>query len=242
MGIVEPADQFDLARLDSAPSGWTLQPSHPELLEALTDDFIRSGYDLRTIIRTIANSSAYQLSSRFTGVWSEAYTPYFARKFVRRLDAEEVHDAITLATGVWPSYGVQGMPTLQWAMDLPDTQEPRADRGVGAFLDVFLRGNRDTNLRSDEGTILQSLNMMNNAFVLTRIRNSNANTTVSRLLGNKEYSDADVVEHLFLSTLGRFPSAKEVSLATAALKTNRVTGAEDLQWALLNKIDFLYNY
>ena len=36
-GIVEPYDEFDLARQDirNLPAGWDLQPSHPELLEAL---------------------------------------------------------------------------------------------------------------------------------------------------------------------------------------------------------------
>ena len=243
MGIVEPADQFDPARLESAPSGWTLQPSHPELLEALTDDFIRSGYDLRAMITTIADSSAYQLSSRFSGTWKDEYTPYFARKFVRRLDAEEVHDAITTATRVPGSYTLPNMPNVVWAMDLPDTLEPRSNGGVATFLNYFLRGNRDTNLRSDEGTILQSLNMMNNNFVVNRIRNNTvANTSVARVLANKNFSDANVVEELFLSTLGRFPTAKELSLATAALKANRIAGTEDLQWTLLNKVDFLYNY
>ena len=40
-GIVEPFDEFDLARLDPKhfPAGWQLQASHPELLEELATDF-----------------------------------------------------------------------------------------------------------------------------------------------------------------------------------------------------------
>src|SRR5213593_3783744 len=83
IGIVEPADQFDLARQDpvKVPSGWTLQPSHPQLLESLADDFIRSGYSIRFILGLIADSNAYQISSRFPGEWRVEYSPYFARKF-----------------------------------------------------------------------------------------------------------------------------------------------------------------
>ena len=53
---------------------------------------------LRHLLAAICQSSAYQLSARFDGEWKEAYTRYFARKFVRMLDAEELHDAIALAT------------------------------------------------------------------------------------------------------------------------------------------------
>ena len=93
VGIVDPPLDFDLARLDPAnppPAGWTIQPSHPELLEALAQDFRDHGYDLRRLIRTIAVSSTYQLSSRFEGEWKAAYAPYFARHFVRRLPAEAI--------------------------------------------------------------------------------------------------------------------------------------------------------
>jgi hypothetical protein len=48
-GIVEPFDEFDLARQDpkNLPEGWQLQPSHPELLEKMAQDFRASGYSLR---------------------------------------------------------------------------------------------------------------------------------------------------------------------------------------------------
>ncbi len=55
-------------------------------------------------MRTIARSSAYQLSSRFDGEWKESYTPYFARNFVRQLTAEQIHDAISQATQVFGNY------------------------------------------------------------------------------------------------------------------------------------------
>jgi hypothetical protein len=245
MGIVEPADQFDLSRLDpnNVPSGWNLQPSHPELLEALTNDFIGGGYNVRRLLMTIAESSAYQLSSRFPGEWQPEYTSYFARKFARRLWAEEVHDAIVMAAGVPTAYGLGQLPTVQWAMQLPETSpEPRSNGAVNTFLNLFLRGNRDQNARSGEATILQALNMMNNTFVTTRLRNATAGSTVNRLLANRDYSDSRVVEELFLTALSRFPTAEELSVGTETLKANRIQGAENLMWVLLNKIDFLYNY
>jgi hypothetical protein len=243
IGIVEPADQFDLARQDPAnvPSGWTLQPSHPQLLEALADDFIQSGYNIRRILGLIADSNSYQLSARFPAEWRTEYTAYFARKFARRLWAEEVHDAITDSTGVMDSFVVAGFSSpVQRAMQLP---EPGNNRGAArGILDVFLRGDRDQNPRSDEATILQALGMMNNPFVVNRVRYSNPNSTVYRLLANGNLTDNQVIEEFFLGTLGRFPTVKEASVASAALKADRITGAENLHWALLNKIDFLYNH
>jgi len=252
LGIVEPADQFDPARLvpgTPLPPGWTVQPSHPELLEALTDDFIAGGFDIRHILGVIANSRAYQLSSRFDGEWQEGYTPYFARKYIRRLTAEEVHDGIARATGVPGSYTVQGIATpVEWAMQLPETQgpnnagEPRSNAAVAAFLNFFLRGNRDQNPRSGEATIFQALNMMNNSFVLTRIRNSNHSDAVSRLLSDSSLSDAAVVQELYLRTLGRYPTSSELGVALKFMAGDRIGGTENLAWVLLNKIDFLYNY
>src|SRR5439155_12979373 len=59
MGIVEPAGQFDLKRLDpnNVPWGWTLQPTHAALLEALADDLIRGGCNLRAIRESTASAS-----------------------------------------------------------------------------------------------------------------------------------------------------------------------------------------
>src|SRR5438552_1184003 len=75
VGIVDPPLDFDLARLDPAkppPAPWTIQPSHPELLEALAKDFREHRYDLRRLIRLIVASSTYQLSSHFDGEWKAA--------------------------------------------------------------------------------------------------------------------------------------------------------------------------
>ncbi len=240
VGIVEPADQFDLARLDpdNVPEGWSLQPSHPQLLEALSDDFISSGFDIRHLLRQIANSSAYQLSSRFNGDWRVEYTAYFARKFPRRLWAEEVHDAVATATQISGGFRIRGMDeAIPWAMQLP---EPLNVRGLGGqLLTSFLIGDRDLNPRSGEATILQAMNMLNNNFVVQRVRDRNQ-STVARLLDREELSNAEIVDELFLNTLSRFPTVGEQKVSLQAMEGNRVRGAEDLQWALLNKVDFLY--
>jgi hypothetical protein len=56
---VDSPDQFYPSRLDpnnSPASPWTLQPSHPQLLSTLAQDFIRNKFDLKRLMRTIAAS------------------------------------------------------------------------------------------------------------------------------------------------------------------------------------------
>jgi hypothetical protein len=256
MGIVDPPQSFDLARLDPKnppPEPWTIQPSHPELLEQLTDDFIANNYDLQHIMRVIAQSNAYQLSSRYTGEWKEEYTTYFARKLVRRLDAEELHDAVARATGILGNYQVFGLTyNIQWAMQLPDTTEPIPYQGqprdpslvqgqiARLFLNTFERGNRDQVPRSNEPSILQGLAAMNSTFVNSRIP-VRANGTAARLLASYSNNE-DLVEELFITVLSRRPTSQEREQALGMLKQNRIQGTEDLMWVLLNKIEFLYNY
>src|SRR5204863_3148767 len=96
-GIVEPVDEFDLARFDPKnppPAPWTIQPSNPELLDELARDFVNNGYDLKELMREITNSQAYQLSSRYDGTWDPAYTRYYARHLIRRLESEELADSV----------------------------------------------------------------------------------------------------------------------------------------------------
>lgn len=83
-GLVHPFDEMDSMH----------DPSHPELLTWLTEDFRQSGYDVRRLIRAIANSRAYQLSSvRPVGVDDPSF---FAWYIERPLTAEQMARSIQL--------------------------------------------------------------------------------------------------------------------------------------------------
>jgi hypothetical protein len=251
VAFVSPSNGFDPARLDprnppAAP--WTLQPTNPELLEALTQWFRDNGYDLRQLMSGIVKSNAYQLSSDYPGTWKAEYVPYYARKFARRLDAEEIHDSIVKAAGVVPTYSLDyagssyPLPPVSWAMELPDTVEPRSNGTTAQFLNAFGRGDRDQSRRDSSGSSLQALNMMNNAFVMNRIHNGNAGSTVQQLL-RQTTDPLAIIEGLYLATLNHFPSADEITIARDVMRRlGNQRGAESLQWALLNKVEFLYSY
>lgn len=258
-GIVEPANQFDLARLDPKnppPAPWTIQPTHPELLEALAADFKSNGFDLRRTMRQIVLSDAYQFSSAYEGQWKPEYETLFARHFVRRLWGEEVADAIAQVSNFAGNYtyNVRSLPAIPgqsnnvnvpWAMQLPQTA--RLPGGaMSQFLDSFLRGNRIDSDRKGEGAIPQVLNLMNDTFVMDRTRVAVRNNvpTLGRRLMDK-YPDSQngaLIEELFLTVLNRPPTDAERVTASGRLTGNRQQRIEDLIWSLYNKVDFVFNY
>jgi hypothetical protein len=244
IGIVDPPDAFDLARLDPnnpPPEPWTIQPSHPQLLDELARFFIANNYDLKALMREITNSNAYQLSSRYEGPWNPVDAPWQARHLVRRLDAEELHDALAQASGIPGNMRLREYPEpIQWAMQLPDTQTPGG--AVGAFLDTFLRGDRDENPRRRDLSVAQALDLMNDPFVIARSRASNPNGMLARLLAS-EVDNETFVRTLYMSVLSRYPTSDEVVTSVNLLASGpRRQRAEDLLWSLYNKVDFVFNY
>jgi uncharacterized protein DUF1549/uncharacterized protein DUF1553 len=251
VGLVDPPDQFDPARLDPdhpPPAPWSLQPSNPRLLNALAQDFLNRKYDLKSLMREIANSNAYQLSARYNGTWDPAWQNLYARKLVRRLWAEEVHDSIVQISGIVPTYkttinGVAFGP-FNWAMQFPETDGTPDNNGpVSRFLDAFLRGNRVDQDRSPEGSPSQALDLMNDPIVMTRIRATGTGASASLLARNLNLADDQLVTNLFLAVLSRYPTDTEMSQALKNLKAGaRTQEAENLLWLLYNKVDFIFNY
>lgn len=248
LGIVDPVDAFDMARQDpkqppSAP--WTVQPTNTELLDALGRDFAAHGFSLKQLMRTMARSSAYQLSSRFDGEWKESYTPYFARRYVRLLTAEQIHDAISQATQVFgnynrrdPVYGSALPPVRFWTEAA--TPEDIGNGEANNFVRTFGQANREQFDRRPGGSILQAMMLMNSPFVTRRVR-AEQSSLVEQLVKSAKTS-AEIVDELYLATLSRYPLPPEKQLAVSWIEKERKQGAEDLHWALLNKLDFIFNY
>jgi hypothetical protein len=248
LGIVDPVDSFDMARQDphaKLPEPWACQPTNDDLLNALSSDFAKNRFSLKQLMRTIARSSAYQMSSRFDGEWKESYTPYFARHYVRQLTAEQLHDAICQATQVFGDY-----KRRDWTYETPiapvrfwtEAASPE-DIGNGeakGFLRTFGQANREQFDRQPGGSVLQAMSLMNNPFVTRRVQAAN-NSRVEQLVKSAK-SNAEIVDELYLATLSRQPLPQEKKLALTWLEQDRKQGAEDLHWSLLNKLDFVFNY
>jgi hypothetical protein len=254
LALVDPVDGLDPARLDPAnpPTAlnqegkpWPLQAAHPELLVQLAQNLAKHDFGFREFIRVLVRSSAYQLSARYDEGWKFDYTPLFARHYPRRLEGEEIHDAIGAATGYPGSYTVNNMTERAlWAIRLPEPVEPRSNPAVAAFMNTFLRGNRDTLQRSQQGSILQQLSLMNDGYVLGRLTARGSTTLIeaARLGSNEE-----VIAQIFLLFLSRYPSEYEKQkaveyLAQAATPGERLDFIEDLAWVAINKVEFLFSY
>jgi hypothetical protein len=230
VGIVEPANSFDLARLRT-------QATHPALLEKLTDDFIESGFDLRALLRRMAQSNAYQLSGRHPG-WQERYAPYFARHYPRRMMAEVALDSMYLATGrsFSASDALHGQITKAVASPDPLTLlflgHPQ-----GRFLFDFGQGDRDSIARSTDPSLVQNLTLLNDPLVLGGLQNG---SFVQKLVSSTSDPNA-IADALWIATLSRRPNDFERQTAVGHLNGGPLLErAQDLQFVLLNKLEFLF--
>jgi hypothetical protein len=228
-GIVEPVDDFDLLKPD--------QPTNPALLDALAADFKAHNHSFRHYVQTVMKSSAYQLSSRFDGEWKPEYATYYARKYVRMLSAPELHDAIALATGQ-PAKFNSGSEQVGLVMQMPEPK--KADAGVQGFMKTFGQSNRDDMPKKVPPSSLQAMLLMQSKVVTDRIDAAKPGLIKGLLSSTKD--DPELVRQIFVHTLSRRPTAAETAVSLKALRSDRAKGAANLQWALLNSPEFLFNY
>jgi len=127
------------------------------------------------------------------------------------------------------------------AMKLPDTLES-ARNTDGRFLDEFGRGDRDTDARSNDTSIAQALSLMNDqTVVVNRIHRATANSTVAKVLASTT-DPGSIADQLYMATLSRSPHADERQMAIAFLRAGTLAQrAEDLQWVLINSLEFLFD-
>jgi hypothetical protein len=109
-GIVHPYDEMDSVH----------EPSHPELLDWLTEDFITSGYDIRRLVGALARLEAYQLSSLQPQAVTDPST--FSWYLERPLTGEQLARSIHLIVrGVTNNDdGIVGLFRQQFPEVLPD--------------------------------------------------------------------------------------------------------------------------
>jgi hypothetical protein len=224
-GIIEPVDDIR----SSNP------PVNPELLKALTNDVIRHNFNLRYLMKTIVKSRTYQLATR-TNEWNAEDETNFSHALPRRLTAEELMDAISIATGSRMVF--REVPKGFLAEELPDSKV-----GMGGFLDLFGRPQRESPCeceRRSEVSLKQALNLINGETVADAVADPNGRIA-KLVLGGA--SDRKIIEELYLASLSRMPNEAEVKKAEAYLTAgkNRAERAQDLEWALLNSYAFLFN-
>ena len=238
VAFVEPHDAFDMNRL----SGKNAQPTSVELLDALAAEFTANGFRLKRTIRTILQSSTYQLSARFPGQWKDDYIPYYSRHFARVLTGPEVIDAVSTVTGVPMAFQMGGQ-TMTRVKQLATPQDiGRGAEGVtvDALMQSFFQSNRRTPPQTgNRPSTLQALLMMKSTVVNDRVTVA-ARGRVAELVASARTGD-EIIDELYLSTMARTPAPAERDVARRTLAVDRARGTEDLLWALLNSPEFLVN-
>jgi hypothetical protein len=248
VGIVDPPFEFDLARQDPAnppPAPWTVQPTHPELLDALAKDFIAHKYDLRYLIRLIANSSTYQLSAHFDGEWKPSYASYFARRFVRRMPAEVVCDAISQATGIFSTISVADTSVKVKYVTQARSPEDLGGKDLQPMRDLlvsFGQSNRDKGERDPGGNMVQASVLLNGQFVKDRVRMKEGGRLWKLQHHDPPMSPEQIADEMFLAFLARFPRPEEKAIAVRLLDARKGEALEDLAWSLINKVEFIHDY
>ena len=224
-GIIDPVDDIRASN----------PPVNEALLEALADDFVKNNFDLQHVIRTIVNSRTYQAGIE-TNKWNENDTTNFSHFVPRRLTAESILDAITIATGSRPDF--PEVPPDFTAQELPGPHV-----GEGGFLDMFGRPERESSCeceRRAEMSLPQAMNLVNGPTLAEAIADPKGRVAKAILSGK---TNREVVEDLYLAALSRLPTAVEMDNALTYLNKgpSRTARTQDLLWALVNSNAFLFN-
>ncbi|QDT64016.1 DUF1549 and DUF1553 domain-containing protein [Calycomorphotria hydatis] len=207
-------------------------PSHPQVLEQLTEAFLDSDYDIKSLVRWICQTEAYQLSSRMTESNRKddpAYgsTPLFSRVYLKPMSAEQMFDSLVVATQV------------------PSEAVPNREKWLQQFFYDYQ--NDENNEDTTFGMLPQSLAMMNGQF-MSELVDGKPGSIVDQVI-ESSWPLPERIRFLCRATLSRDPSPQELASMRWALlnatrqhqrgQTGQVDEAyQDLLWALLNSNEF----
>ena len=235
-GIVEPADDWSSAK-----------PSHPELLDHLSREFIRNGYDMKHLARMIFTSDAYQRKAE------AEKSRLFAGPVRHNLTAEQLVDSLHLAVGKPfdceemnlnpagdrpPSQFLNlGRPERGWQLtalsnerDRPALALPIAQSLVDVMTAYGWRQSRQnpSTTRDDAASPMQTLILANGILGtrIVRLSDDSAFTVMSL----KDQPLEQLIDEMFLRILTRHPLPDEqkmfANLLRASYGNRKVKDAE----------------
>lgn len=236
--LIEPEDDIR----DTNP------PTNPELLAALEDHFVNSGFDLKALVKVITQSRAYQLSSK-PNEYNLIDRQNYSRFYPRRLQAEVLLDAIDDLTGSTTTFA--NLPPGTRAIALPDNSYNNS-----AFLKVFGRPNSASVCeceRIQSSSLAQSLHLINSYEIKRKL---SINTGRAALMAKSDKKPEEKVTELYLAAFARKPRPEEMQTAIKYLtepvidaqgkpiKKKKVSHKDyqDLIWALMNTKEFLFTH
>lgn len=218
-----------VAPVDNIP----LSADVPPVLDYLAEDFATHQFDLRRLIRLIAESDAFRRESRADFEVTEEHESCWAAFPLTQLRPEQVVGSMSQAGKLSAIDASSSIITrLQFFGEQEDFLKRFGDRGEDEF-------------ESDAVTISQKLVMMNGNIVAERTKVdlvNNASTRIARLVSD----DNKAVELAFLTTLNRYPSPRETEKFAAYLEGTRNNARSramgDIVWAMINSTEFSWNH
>jgi hypothetical protein len=230
-GLVHPVDDFRA----SNPA------NHEAVLEALAADFVKNGYRLKQLMRTIATSSVYQLSST-PNATNLADTENFSRSYKRRLPAEVAADAVAQVTSTSTTFA--GLPGAAAAVEVWNFKTP------SDMLDAFGRPDSSSDCpceRNMSTSVVQALHLMHSDRLQEQF--NAPESRITQLLKDSSLSSDAIIDEIYLAAYCRNPIAEERKIARKLFDqvTNKEADSqrvamEDLLWALLNTAEFVFNH
>jgi hypothetical protein len=224
VGLVSTPDNF-------GQSG--ARPSHPELLDFLATEFIRSGWSMKALHRLILSSGVYRQSGalREQAFQMDPENRLLWRFSLRRLDAEALRDAMLAVTGELDRRaGGPYVPTQRLPEGNVEVDEKRADARrrsvylqqrrtqVATLLELFDAPSVVANCtyRATSTVPLQSLALLNSNFALVRAQ------AFAARLDLEVGADAETrIRLAFRLGCTRQPTAEELAAARRFLSTQQ---------------------
>ncbi len=230
-GLVHPLDADHAAN----------PPSHPELLDFLTDAFVRNDFDVKHLMREIALSRTYQRSSRSTPSSDPAAEPVkedrFARAILKPLSPSQFAWSILQATGEADVHRATFGDKLT-----EEALHQRLAGHEGAFVNLF-GGLPGEPPQSFDSTVDQVLYLSNHSTVASFLVPKPGNLA-DRLLKLPTDRPTAIAEELYLSILVRAPTAEESDEVAEYLKEivgeARTAAVRDLIWAVVMSSEFRF--
>lgn len=223
-GFVAPLDDFQ--------PGAT--PLHAALLDELAAEFVTSGHDLKHLIRGLCNSQAYQRSSQpLAGNRDDATR--FSHQAVKVMPPDVLFDSLVVAMGNPKLTGGLGSP-LPYELYSPKSASTSKPPAREEFIRFF-------NTRADaDNTTDYSLGIPQ-ILALMNARSFNAVPPIVDKLVKDDTQHERAIEHLYLATLSRRPTADESRLLCeyVAKRPDARQGYSGVLWILFNSAEFVLN-
>ena len=232
-GIVDPIDDFRS----------TNPPVNPELLDALTKEFVEGNFSVRHLMRVIMNSKVYQLSSTTNSTNADDEL-LFSHAVPSRLTAEQTLDAVAQTLDVPIKFGGHDPGTR--AVQLRGVRNGGhryATPEIGdRFLALFGKPGRLLTCeceRTNGTTLAQTFELVSGELVDQLLRSGNGRIAKA---GKNGEPFEETITDLYWSALSRKPSGEELATAEDHIMSSDSPrrGLEDVAWALLNSNEFLF--